>query len=1083
VSAKKILLQLAFFLSITFLSFGLNTNLVSAASCGMNIDPRNAAGFPTAGSLGNDGWVRIEYRDGSANTDISESLAIYKHALKSYRDAHVNTLLIVDYATYPNAKDNVDQFVDRVKKINQELGKYVGAYEIWNEPDLASMYPLTSSEFANIVNKIGAVVPQKKIVLGGFASDDPNYLKDALNEITVNYRAIGIHPYLKLINYKPPGIPGANYSDKSGDMRTSIALYHNIDPSKEIWITEIGTDVSAVQADYLNLIYGEPSIQSSVKVIMWFAWSDGMVRGFGVLDSNGKPKSSYEAYFSNCGGDPGEIDFQQPPETPPIPGVTPPPGQESTDYYQYPLSIPNYSGGLYNLVVENGYEAQCAASDTQITMQMLTNLYNITASGSSPFDVQLDNSDATIPMYSNMNELADQMKFDSSFQGYFESQFSDNEEETDASYMGAAYPNISLTTQCEIKMRNLKSAEYMCQLLKDPTTCALKQQIAGSDYYVYHENENLSLLRQYEKYREKLIGCNEYALAYPEDMDEAIGQQTFNDIKDAIFNTTLSLSNVYRTAYIVILPQRVQTANYWFKASGNPNSPLNNTFDPIIFPIKIPDVATNKPLSLNELGYQDSSEVATGVLHNFAIRRDLPEERKEQLSNIQTIASSPVKQLIHCNSPYCQPTYEKGIYKILVDIINGYGETCQSEDILDPKVKVELAGEIGTPAYLSQTKEFINPYLSEYEQGLQSRIFNWGLAGAPSIREIPVNIYLVSPYGANLKMMENAMSFIMSIATQELAAENHSTDNMPPAQGIPEYYPIKNGILKYYDSYSQAVFDPSINQKKITLSATVKYENKTSNFDFHVPGAKLGWLIKEVQKTGWSVDDDTLKYLQEIRTEEMFLGKGERSVYTDGEDYACDEWPGSGEWTAGECIPINCTVSKSDCIAGKKTCCNPCDVDYLKFKLNAKMSLSNSEATRRATNASIICNAESRARACALNDGCLDGIYVDYSIGLFQINLLAHKCPAHSETFVCSPPSGWHCGSGYFIYNWDLDKCKYNTTGGKSLSEMKQVVSDCKKYYLNPENNISYAMQLSGNFANWSPWSTARPEHCGGSLH
>jgi len=884
VSAKRIFLQLISFLFIALVGLCLSVNPASAASCGMNIDPRNASGFPTAGSLGNDGWVRIEYRDGSANEDISESLSIYKHALKSYRDAGINTLLIVDYATYPNAKDNIDKFVDRVGKIDQELGKYVNAYEIWNEPDLAHMYPLTSSEFANIVNKIGAVVPQKKLVLGGFASGDPSYLEDALDEITVSYRAIGIHPYLKLINNKPPGIPGAIYGDKSGDMRTLITLYRNIDPSKQIWITEIGTDVSAVQADYLNLIYGEPSIQSSVAVIMWFAWSDNMVRGFGVLDSNHSPKASYDAYFSNCGGDPGEIEFQKPPETPPLPGVTPPPGQESTDYYLYPLKITDYYGGIKNLVVENGYEAQCAASDTKISMQALDALYSAVG-GVSPFTVQLN--DSIIPMYGNSSDLADSMKFNSSFQGYFEARTPSEEDKANLTYTGAAYANTSLTAQCKAKIQNFKSAEYMCQLLQDPTACALKQEIAGTNYYIYHEDADLSLLKQYEKYIDKKITCDVYALGYLEDMESTIDEQTFNDIRDAIFTAPLSLSNVYRIAYLVILPQRINAANYWFKALNNKNYTDNQTFDPIIFPIKIPDIATNKPLALDSIGYQDSSQIATGALHNFSVGRDLRVERTENLSDIQTIAASPKQQLIHCSSPYCAPTYEKGIYKILIDIINGYGESCQSEDLEDPKVKVELAGEIGTPTYLSQTKAFINPYLSEYELSSQSKLFSWGLNSmAVGANNIPVNIYLVSPFGTDLKIMEEAMSFILSNDTEEQAAENHSTDNKIPTTGIPDYYPIKNGTLNFYDVHVGA---------DTKYKAMVKYENETSNYDFHVPGAKLGWLIKEIQKTGYSVGEETHEDLVKCeRTEELFLGKCGGDASTGSRSHPGSEF--DGEW-------------------------------------------------------------------------------------------------------------------------------------------------------------------------------------------
>lgn len=100
----------------------------------------------------------------------------------------------------------------------------------------------------------------------------------------------------------------------------------------------------------------------------------------------------------------------------------------------------------------------------------------------------------------------------------------------------------------------------------------------------------------------------------------------------------------------------------------------------------------------------------------------------------------------------------------------------------------------------------------------------------------------------------------------------------------------------------------------------------------------------------------------------------------------------------------------------------------------------------KATKASIICNRESGSNPNAINDGCLTGQTVDYSIGLFQINLLAH------------------CPGAFSSYTWDPPSC---TIGNMS------VLNNCIERYLNPEENIEKMVSLSRNGTYWTPWSAA----------
>lgn len=97
----------------------------------------------------------------------------------------------------------------------------------------------------------------------------------------------------------------------------------------------------------------------------------------------------------------------------------------------------------------------------------------------------------------------------------------------------------------------------------------------------------------------------------------------------------------------------------------------------------------------------------------------------------------------------------------------------------------------------------------------------------------------------------------------------------------------------------------------------------------------------------------------------------------------------------------------------------------------------------RARQASIICNRESGGNPSAINDSCLSGGTLDYSIGLFQINLLAH-CDGAFEYGKGPPP---------WCTIIDPEK-----------------VEECKEKFYNPDENAQYAFQLSNGGENWNPW-------------
>lgn len=107
-----------------------------------------------------------------------------------------------------------------------------------------------------------------------------------------------------------------------------------------------------------------------------------------------------------------------------------------------------------------------------------------------------------------------------------------------------------------------------------------------------------------------------------------------------------------------------------------------------------------------------------------------------------------------------------------------------------------------------------------------------------------------------------------------------------------------------------------------------------------------------------------------------------------------------------------------------------CSVDALKNYFG------NNEG--RAIVASLICQAESLSFPFALNDNCLTN---DYSVGLFQINLVAH------------------CSGAYA-----------NQSCRSLVNQEKR--STCEQTWKDPGENIKYASLLSQGGSIWTPWGT-----------
>lgn len=279
---------------------------------GINIDPSHGLGDPGGGVLNaiGAGMVRFTFKDESFGVEPDPSrLAFYRQKVADYQAAGVRVLVLLSYETAPAFPAWSDdpiawgeyraRFSARAGAIAAQLGD-VEAYEIWNEPDEPNPRP----EYApNIPPHIYGellrdswwaikAVSDAQVIIGGLDSGDPSYLVAARNSAGALYAdGVGIHPY----GQRPdPSWPSPSWG--FGNLEDIVWNYHAT-TGLPVWITELGIEDESIQAEYLSRAFARvASMPGVVAHLIWFCWSDGMVHGFGIVDSALNAKPAYFAY-------------------------------------------------------------------------------------------------------------------------------------------------------------------------------------------------------------------------------------------------------------------------------------------------------------------------------------------------------------------------------------------------------------------------------------------------------------------------------------------------------------------------------------------------------------------------------------------------------------------------------------------------------------------------------------------------------------------------------------------------------------------------------------------------------------------
>lgn len=600
-----------------------------------------------------------------------------------------------------------------------------------------------------------------------------------------------------------------------------------------------------------------------------------------------------------------------------------------------------YAALLSNMVSDQGYEAHCAQKEWLIDAKVWGDVVDYfaefpnnprTFSGTSPQYVNFES--AHIPLLRGMEdgELTDK---NDSFEGMFGANLHEVFTELDyENATGVAGRLLSSYWQCFYKKNNLDVIEELCS--KFFINCFLNKEVhieANSDLNIPSADlDYLGIKQRLDEMHPELTNSGRIEKnsaicqdLYPEEeVEDPVENETIALNRAAIEKVKFDLDNLYRLAFLVLVPKQTSASNKLEFLQTDGGSYEKDA--PIFIAFKIPEFATNKSRILDNV---DSLELTKLVLQDQEKNiLDLEEQnwqRELLIGNAAQANSLPESdKTIQCaGMPQCERSRDNILENVLVDIINGATPICDTEavsiievedsandlnieDIVNSnELNFERAGDLFTPAikYFDDTAR--NPYKNnplnnELLDRLDSKAetnFSWSITvDNPNLslndeEKVQVRAYLVLPMGETVKDINKAFSIFWNRdALYELIKTNVLVDMDGKTGAIPKYYTIKNSNASFADSDGfswetncRLEPDPSgatdaagnpiyievCDEKSFGVTVAGQPEKPLLFPDFG-----LGWFIRKIQTTIRSTADDAYKYVASCeRVEDLFLGR------------------------------------------------------------------------------------------------------------------------------------------------------------------------------------------------------------------
>ncbi|MCB9801420.1 MAG: hypothetical protein H6773_04515 [Pseudomonadales bacterium] len=776
-------------------------------------------------------------------------------------------------------------------------------------------------------------------------------------------------------------------------------------------------------------------------------------------------------------------------------------------------------------LTSSGYEAYCAAEDIEIkpkynTEALIARYLELNRQDPATYPViniavdsvaSGDMTNSKIPIWRDTEGTKFLM---SSLEEYFG--FKDVYTQNPSYSEINSAPINSLLSQeqrCIQSARVLLATELMCEKLLIPGECALlAQEVPGTGKIIDALREEMHVMMP--TYREGGIK-RECARLYSSD---TVQTPQLVQFKKDLQNVPLEINRSYRLAFLVISinMKRPELEGNYAKRIFNFFTRVTETEVPrnevLVIAFKIPDIATNKG------GGDDSGSVywndPSYLTRNILLRRDQIKDlenvrRPERRSQIQQLAEAAKIQSeesrIYCyegvypdgiGTPACQNELGKAV----VDIINGSAYGCDTKET-EPVVQINDYGGLGDPkdaygkVYINEwgnslllnlfgsgeypdvthtvDNNYMDPQKAKTSDPWYEKIKTiWTISQEtwpPAVEKTTADYFLVYPMGFELEEIEAVMMNTFFTVEQK--------DKISQSGRILDGFPIEGaqigiaGGTASWDFPENCGTEASPSPCTEHISIAIETEKKGIGY----LGAKLGFWLRQIQLSLNSAFSQTHSYISSCPSLEHFLlgqcaGGNVRQV-GDGTDTDFDYDTCGLKLGTGYCAP-----------------------EYL-APFFAEEGFENPELE--AEKASRICQRESGSSPYAFNSNCLTGRSVDYSVGLFQINMLP-RCPGSFRDAHGVPDTD----PDYNPFARDenglqictitnqlrLNECALSKVAIGSYAQniinaylppgAEPVPQDTlEEEKIKADNNIRYMVHLRKSWNSWQPWSTG-PGNC-----